>query len=647
MENKLALKLTNKNRAWFVGKTGEKTKGLDISMDESPRYRFSSMVNTMQVNAHAALFAVMIRMREYVLFFKFLFKRHSAQKYVEFFQNSNDRIKEATDFTVGGYRLMKRLMLNTKHCREVQLRLLADILQSNADTEFGRLHKFSRTTTLSDFRSNVPVHTYDELEPYIERHINGEFDVLIPKKPSYYATTSGSSGKSKFIPVTAKMEANFHEDSARLWSYSLYKNMSKAFKGKFAIIVSPAVEGHTRDGTPYGSISGQYIKNLNRNLRKRYVLPYEVYDIADYEARYYSILRLSMADDNVTILSSTNPSTLALLAKKANQHRDLLINDIRNGTLNPDMNIESGIREIIERRLTADPQRADKLSMHLKSDLDNQLKPIHYWPRLEVIACWTGGNSKVFLDKMKHWYGRVRLKDLGFLASELRGSIPLNIDSSEGVLTIEENFFEFLEVENYNNGIFDYLLADELEVGKCYYIYFTNNAGLYRYDINDIIEVKGFVNGTPTIDFVQKGKGVTNITGEKLYEQQVLSAVRNAEKKLEVKTLFYQLQARAELSRYDLFCEFKEKKLSEARKIKFLQEVDSQLQELNMEYKTKRISLRLHSMQLHILAENAFEIFKKHRVSQGLREVQLKTVPLSADFSLTESFKVIETVTLT
>ena len=647
MDNKLEIKLPIECNALLARKSHAHTEAIDISKDKNRLYRFGEVLNYFQVKAYAALFAVIMHMDEFIRFILLLFNRKSDKRGESFVKTSGVRIREATDFNVGGYRLMKKLMLNTKHCREVQLGLLADILRANADTEFGKLHKFSRISTLSEFRTSVPVHSYNDLEPYIERHLNGEVDVLIPNKPFYYATTSGSTGKSKFIPVTESMASNFHQDSARLWSYSLYKNVAKAFRGKFVIIVSPAVEGFAPDGTPYGSISGQYIKNLNINLKKRYVLPYEVYEISDYEARYYSILLLSMADDNVTIVSSTNPSTLALLARKANQHRKLLINDIRNGRLNPEIQVEPGIRKIIDSRLSPNPERADNLQMYLDSDPDGQLKPMHYWPKLEVIACWTGGNSKVFLNKMKHWYGQVKLKDLGFLASEIRGSIPLKTNSSEGVLTIDENFFEFVEVENHNRGILKYLLADELEIGKCYYIYFTNNSGLYRYDINDIVEVKGFINGTPTIDFVQKGKGVTNITGEKLYEQQVLLAIQNAEDKLNVKTLFYQLQARTELSRYDLFCEFEDRTLSESKKITFLEEVDAQLQGLNVEYKTKRKSLRLDPMQLHVLDQNSFEAFKKHQVAQGLKEVQLKTVPLSSDFSLTGSLKIVETVSLT
>ena len=51
--------------------------------------------------------------------------------------------------------------------------------------------------------------------------------------------------------------------------------------------------------------------------------------------------------------------------------------------------------------------------------------------------------------------------------------------------------------------------------------------GLYRYFMNDLVETIGFFRATPLLRFVQKGKGVTSLTGEKLYEAQAIEAVRS------------------------------------------------------------------------------------------------------------------------
>lgn len=557
----------------------------------------------------------------------------------------SQRYKQATDFCIGGENLLAKVLFNSHHAREVQLQLLQKILQTNAATQFGKDHQFGKIETLEQFRQWVTINTYESLEPYIQRHLDGEKDVLVMGKPCYYATTSGSTGRPKFIPVTPTMEKEAHQGSARLWSYTLYKNEPLAYSGKIIVIVSPAIEGYTDAGVPYGSISGQYIKNLNENIRAKYAIPYELYEIKDYEARYYCMLLLGLADDGVTMLSSTNPSTLSLIAEKGNQYREALIRDIRRGKLDEKYTIDPEIRAQVETLLVPNPQRADYLQSCIEQDPEGILRPLHYWKKLVVIACWTGGNSQVFLNRMKRWYGDVKIKDLGYLASEIRGSVPMNINTSEGILTIDENFFEFLE-DGESEFSSNYLLVDQLQVGKRYRLYFTNRAGLYRYDINDIVEVKGFVNGVPTIDFVQKGKGVTNITGEKIYEQQVLDVVAKAAALHDLKIAYYQLQARMELSRYDFFCEIEGDGHAEQQLIEFLADLDSLMKKTNLEYKTKRDSMRLHPMQLNLLGKNSFEAFRKWRVANGVREAQIKNVPLSADMSLVSPLTVEKTLVI-
>jgi len=70
--------------------------------------------------------------------------------------------------------------------------------------------------------------------------------------------------------------------------------------------------------------------------------------------------------------------------------------------------------------------------------------------------------------------------------------------------------------------------VQRLDVGKRYFVYVTNAAGLYHYDMNDIVEVVGHYRQTPLIRFIQKRKGVVFFTAEKLYEVQVIAAVDNA-----------------------------------------------------------------------------------------------------------------------
>lgn len=541
--------------------------------------------------------------------------------------------------SVTGEKLSTRFLFKVQHCRERQLLLLKDILEENQDTVFGKKHQFSDIKTVEEFQNKVPVNTYDSLEDYVTRQTCGEKDVLVKGNPISYATTSGTTGTPKYIPITKRAQLESHQNVSRIFTHSIYKECPEAFDGTILTIVSPAEEGKTPDGTVFGSTSGQLILSMNKVVKDKYTIPYEVLTLENYEARNYCIILLGIHNP-VTMLSTANPSTLSLLAKQGNEWKDQLIIDSERGTLNPKLDIPAYIRELVEARIQANPALADQLRLAIYKDPENKLRPRHYWKDLNLITCWTGGNSNVFIKEMQHWYGDVKIRDLGYLASEIRGSIPLSNEDSSGVLTISENFFEFVKISDIDQSHPHFYLADELEVGERYYIFFTTKAGLYRYNINDIIEVTGYHHSTPKIIFVQKGKGVTNITGEKLYEQQLLNAVTQAEKLCEINTLFFICQANAQKSRYDFYVEFEDKNLSEDAKSNFITEIENQLVMTNLEYATKRKSLRLRPMFLFELGPDSLKLFKDWRVANGIREAQFKTTPLVSDDSFLDPLTV-------
>ena len=96
-------------------------------------------------------------------------------------------------------------------------------------------------------------------------------------------------------------------------------------------------------------------------------------------------------------------------------------------------------------------------------------------------------------------------------------------------------------------------MLHEIELGKDYYIFVTTQNGLYRYFINDIIQVTGKYHNTPTIKFIQKGDGVINLTGEKLYEDQVNKAVLKVIKNYNLGIKFYVMVAYSEELKYRLY----------------------------------------------------------------------------------------------
>jgi len=126
----------------------------------------------------------------------------------------------------------------------------------------------------------------------------------------------------------------------------------------------------------------------------------------------------------------------------------------------------------------------------------------------------------------------------------------------------------------------------------------TGPHGLYRYNIDDIVEVNGFHGRLPTIHFVQKAKLVTSLTGEKLYESQVIEAMeRVCERRPDLKPVFFLLYCDSDAANYKLCVEY-ERPVAEGRLQELLGLFEAALGEVNIEYPYKRASLRIKAPEV-------------------------------------------------
>jgi len=85
----------------------------------------------------------------------------------------------------------RRLIDASKTPREVQEILLRRIVTANADTEFGHRHGFSRVADMAGYRTAVPVQTYENLRPFIERQDLTRQNCLTAEQPVYYLPFQG------------------------------------------------------------------------------------------------------------------------------------------------------------------------------------------------------------------------------------------------------------------------------------------------------------------------------------------------------------------------------------------------------------------------------------------------------------------------
>ena len=101
-------------------------------------------------------------------------------------------------------------------------------------------------------------HISDESD--VERHKNGEENVLFPGKPDMYATTSGTTSAPKWIPMTHKYLKDVYGKMSHIWTWNFVKHRSRIFGGHIFTTVGKECEGYAPDGTLFGAVSGVLVR---------------------------------------------------------------------------------------------------------------------------------------------------------------------------------------------------------------------------------------------------------------------------------------------------------------------------------------------------------------------------------------------------
>ncbi|MGI9317018.1 MAG: GH3 auxin-responsive promoter family protein [bacterium] len=491
--------------------------------------------------------------------------------------------------------LWQPLIDRTHNPEKSQNNLLMQILRKNQSTEFGRKHGFDRINSYDDFKSRVPVCEYETLRNYIEDQEKDKHPYLNFEQPVMYVQTSGTTDKPKLIPV---LNSTIHQyrKCQHIVAYGVYASFPEAYDGKVLAITSPAIEGVTESGSSYGAMSGLIYKSMPLLTRAKYVLPSSIFEIDDYEKKYFDIAKLALAEKDITMIATANPSTLIKLERTLNQDPNRIITEVS----------------------LINPVRGDELR-HIYS-AHNRLKFSHVWPNLKVITTWTGGNCGVLIPTLRKTISNTtRFVELGYLASEFRGGITIDAVNNRQIPCLHENFYEFVDRNDWENSNPRFLTLSEIRPDRQYYIFVTTHNGLYRYHINDLVEVTGWFNDTPTIQFLQKGKGVINLTGEKLCENQLIQAMTHIAESKQIELGFFVMLGCAKELRYTLYVESQDLDVYT---------LERHIAELNIEFKDKRKSNRLKPIKVVYLEEGTGEAYKKHCLNNGQREGQFKMLYL-------------------
>lgn len=515
------------------------------------------------------------------------------------------------------------LVWSAQNPKRTQSRLLTRLVKENRNTEFGKEHQFVNISNYNQYIRYVPQQDYESLRPYVEKQESQNRPVLTSNRPVMYALTSGTTGQPKYLPIGHDTLEQYIQEQ-RLFSYLLYRECPSAYWGKIFGVVSPAVEGYRPSGIPFGSVSGYLHASMPKFIQRQYVVPTEVYNLEDYELKYRLMLCFALAEPNITYFAGANPSSFLRLLEVLEESRESISMCLAQGSLDPLGTLPEGLQKIVQARFKPNPNSVQLLR---KAPKESASSFKYYWPNLKVITVWTGGSCGIALSALKNKLPPdTKVVELGYLASEFRGSLTVDAVSGVGLPVLNHSFYEFIEKTEYENGQLRYLELHEISEGNEYYILVTTKSGLYRYFMNDIVRVIGRIGRTPTIRFIQKGRGVTSITGEKVYENQLLVAVDEVARRYQFAPLFLMVLADEDRHNYQVYLEPDHWPDLDSTRLSGL--VEDSLMSTNIEYETKRNSGRLDKLVAHWLKPGTAENYKRFCIKKGQREGQFKTIAL-------------------
>lgn len=432
----------------------------------------------------------------------------------------------------------------TRNADAVQERVLAEILIRNAETEYLRRFNLNAATDRETFKSKVPMVTYEDLQPEIQRIANGDRSPILSAHPiSEFLTSSGTSaGERKLMPTIQE------ELDRRQLLYSLLMPVMNLYvpgldKGKGLYFLFVKSETKTPGGLLARPVLTSYYKS--DHFKTRPYDPYMVYTSPNeailcpdsYQSMYTQMLCGLYEREQVLRLGAVFASGLLRAIRFLQLNWKQLTQDIWSGTLNPTLITDPAIRSCMDRVMRPDPELADCVIRECSKDNWEGIIT-RIWPKTKYLDVIVTGAMAQYIPTLDFYSGGLPLACTMYASSECYFGLNLNpmCKPSEVSYTIMPNmaYFEFLPLDSGSTRDLPPRLVDlvDVEVGKEYELVITTYAGLYRYRVGDILRVTGFHNSAPEFHFVRRKNVLLSIDSDKTDESELQKAVENASKLL-------------------------------------------------------------------------------------------------------------------
>ncbi|KAI8557677.1 hypothetical protein RHMOL_Rhmol04G0028400 [Rhododendron molle] len=441
----------------------------------------------------------------------------------------------------------------TANADQVQNRVLAEILSRNTGVEYlNRLGVSGKNMDRETFKKLVPVIKYEDIQPEINRIANGDKSAILCSQPiSEFLTSSGTSGGERKLMPTIEEELG-----RRSLLYSLLMPVMNQFvpgldKGKGMYFLFIKSEAKTPGGLVARPVLTSYYKSTHFKNRPydpytNYTSPNETILCPDsYQSMYSQMLCGLFQNKEVLRVGAVFASGFIRAIRFLEKHWQLLCNDIRTGSINPQIT-DPSVRESVMRIIKPDPELADFIESECGKESWKGIIT-RLWPNTKYVDVIVTGTMSQYIPTLDHYSNGLPLVCTMYASSECYFGVNLNplCKPSDVSYTLIPTmaYFEFLPVQRNNDvntnsiavpktldGKEQKELVDlvDVKLGQEYELVVTTYAGLYRYRVGDVLRVAGFKNKAPQFTFICRKNVALSIDSDKTDEVELQTAVKNA-----------------------------------------------------------------------------------------------------------------------
>lgn len=518
----------------------------------------------------------------------------------------------------------KKFNKYTLNSRYINEEVLFKILNKNSTSKYGEKYNFNSIKSVDEYKSNVPITDYLDYELYINEMLKGEKNILITDDVEFFGHTSGTTGKQKLVPVTKKSREVGSKYMALLIERFAYNNLKNKWNyGRGLMLADTVMTTYSEGGVPICSATSGGMDAIKVILPKIYTSPYEVMKIKDKNAALYLHLLFALEDKNLTYISGVFISNVLDALRTLEDNAELLVRDIRRGSINRNLNIDGETRKKLNKCLKPNAGRADEIELEFSKGFEGICRRI--WPKLIYIASVTGANFSIYDDMVNYYTGSIPIYSPAYASTEAMIGINPYISKIRYVIIPDTVFYEFIPVKESNKENPQTYCIDELKVGEKYEIIITSYAGFYRYRLGDVVKVVDYYNNSPEIEFLYRKNQALNMVSEKTTEDHLRESLSKTVKEFNLSLVDYTTleDNRITPGRYVFYLEFNEE--IPKSKIKFIENtLDKELQKANLAYGRFRKNNRLACLSINIVRRNTFDIIKRYLISKGVSKSQIK-----------------------